>query len=67
VLGLDHVCAKPGEQTRAAKPECMGTLHAELASSIMYPDPTEAGRSLTLAPGEDVRATLCAAQSRSRP
>ena len=59
-LGLDHACsdrpAAKGRPDAVTLPACTRTA----ARSIMYPDPTEAGRALVLSPGRDAIDGLCA-------
>jgi hypothetical protein len=66
VLGLAHACS-----SRSGAPDRLDTVPlasctALTSSSIMYPDPTEAGRSPVLLPGPDAIAGLCKAP-RSAP
>lgn len=55
VLGLDHACATPEGRGDGAAAACP----VPAPHSIMYPDPTEPGRSTVLAPTPDAVQTLC--------
>jgi hypothetical protein len=61
VLGLTHACsnrsAEPGRLDAVVLPPCTPLT----AVSIMYPDPTEPGRSPVVAPSPDAVAGLCRA------
>jgi hypothetical protein len=63
VLGLDHSCSErpygPDTPSRMRLPLCTDIAADERFRSIMYPNPTEAGRALVLAPTDDAIATLC--------
>jgi hypothetical protein len=55
VLGLEHSCGPS-----SARPTISDCRSPAAIASIMYPDPTEQGRSPVLEPGPDAIATLCA-------
>jgi hypothetical protein len=59
VLGLAHSCSNRSALTHRLDAVVLPPCTALTSASIMYPDPTEPGRSPVLFPGPDAVAGLC--------
>jgi hypothetical protein len=59
VLGLAHSCSSRAGAWNRQDGVSLPSCSPETSRSIMYPDPTEPGRRVVLAPGPDAVAGLC--------
>lgn len=66
LLGLDHSCAgTPIARADGAAQSAPSCSDGRSRQSIMYPDPTEPGRTPVLEPGEDAVVGLCGSGRRT--